>query len=459
MAGISTTSLSGLGLSGLSSGLDTSGIITKLMAIETAPQTALKSKLTDATAYRSALQSLNASVAALATSASAAAKSGALASFTATTSSDAVAATASSSATAGSISFSVDSIATAQVSYTDILTSANTPGALTFHATGGSATDVVVTPASSSVDDLVAAVNSSAAGVTATKVLAGYDSSNSARYRVQFQAKATGTASGFAVSSGSTYDSTRSITSTSTAAANAKITLFGGSIEQASNTFDLSSGVSLTVLKTTASASVTIAADSTAATTAATSLTASLTTLFAGIASASAVTTSSSSTGSATSTTGQVFTGDSLVRSIKDSLLDAVTTPFPGQNVSPSSIGITLNKDGTIAFDPAAFQAAMTKDSAGATKTFQAIAANVQKAADAASLPSSGTLSQKITSQQATESDLTSQISTWDTRLAVIQAQYTTQFNALETALQSLSSQASYLTGQISGLTTNYQNK
>ena len=52
---------------------------------------------------------------------------------------------------------------------------------------------------------------------------------------------------------------------------------------------------------------------------------------------------------------------------------------------------------------------------------------------------------------------LSSSISDWTTRLATIQAQYTAQFNAMETALNNLSSQASYITGQINGLTTNYQ--
>jgi flagellar hook-associated protein 2 len=88
---------------------------------------------------------------------------------------------------------------------------------------------------------------------------------------------------------------------------------------------------------------------------------------------------------------------------------------------------------------------------------FQTIAGRVAGAATAVSDSYTGTLSQKVTSQQTTESSLTKQISDWDRRLATIQAQYTAQFNALETALNSLSSQSSYLTSQISGLTTNYQ--
>src|SRR5689334_20076605 len=114
-AALSTTSTTGLGLSGLSSGLDTSGIITKLMSVEAAPQTALKTQLSTTTTYRTALQSLNSSVAAIAASAKSATAAGALSSFTATSDAAGVTATASSSASAGSVSFTVDRLAQAQV--------------------------------------------------------------------------------------------------------------------------------------------------------------------------------------------------------------------------------------------------------------------------------------------------------------------------------------------------------
>src|SRR5438105_4424369 len=116
MATSATLSTTGLGLSGLSSGLDTSGIITKLMSVESAPQTALKTQLSSTTTYRTALQSLNGSVAAIATSATAAAKAGALVSFAASSDTAGVTAKASSSASAGSVSFTVDRLAQAQVS-------------------------------------------------------------------------------------------------------------------------------------------------------------------------------------------------------------------------------------------------------------------------------------------------------------------------------------------------------
>src|SRR5438309_7885687 len=96
-ASLSSTSLSGLGLSGLSSGLDTSGIITKLMAIEQQPQTLLQNQLSNVSTYRSALQSVNTQLAAIATAAKTAATPGSLTAFTA--SSDTNGATATADAT------------------------------------------------------------------------------------------------------------------------------------------------------------------------------------------------------------------------------------------------------------------------------------------------------------------------------------------------------------------------
>ena len=459
------SSTTGLGLSGLSSGLDTSGIITKLMSVEAAPQTALKTQLSSTTTYRTALQALNSSVAALATSATASAKAGALASFTATSDVGSVSAKASSAASSGSVSFTVDRIAQAQVSVTGTMaawaapTDGTTKPSITIQVGSGAAT--TISAASTDLDDVVAAINGSGTGVTATKIAVG-SSNGATQYRLQLRG-ATGADSGFSVYEGDSTAAPALATTQTQAAQSAQITLYKGiagaevQVSSASNTFaNLITGVDVTVSAvSTATATVSVAADPTAATTAAQALTSSLTTLFSGIAAASAISSTTSASGSTSATSGSVFTGDSIVRSVKDSLLSAVSDPVA--NVSPSSIGINLTKDGTITFDSAKFSAAMASDPVGTTAMFQTIAGRVAKAATGASDSYTGTLTQKVTSQQTTESSLSKQIGDWDTRLAKIQAQYTTQFNALETALNSLSSQSSYLSSQIAGLTTNYQ--
>jgi flagellar hook-associated protein 2 len=129
-----------------------------------------------------------------------------------------------------------------------------------------------------------------------------------------------------------------------------------------------------------------------------------------------------------------------------------VTAPVNGASLS--SIGIDLTKTGTITFDQDAFTKAMQSDPTGTMSTFQAVAKRVADAANTISAPYTGTLSTKITSEQGQESQLSSQISAWDARLATIQTQYTNEFNAMETALSNLSAQSSWLTSQINGLST-----
>jgi flagellar hook-associated protein 2 len=149
-----------------------------------------------------------------------------------------------------------------------------------------------------------------------------------------------------------------------------------------------------------------------------------------------------------------VFTGDTGIRALNDQMLSAATDAVSvnGTLKSPSSIGITLTKTGTVSFDQRAFTSAMESDPTGTMAMFQTIATRISTAASAASDPLTGTLTLKITSEQSQESSLSSQISDWDSRLAQIQQTYQKQFTTMETALNNLSSQASWLTGQINSL-------
>ena len=468
-ASLSTTSTSGLGLTGLSSGLDTSGIITKLMAIESQPQTNLKTQLSGVTTYTTALQSLNGAVASVASNAATMTAAGALVAFSATSDSSAVTPTASATASTGSLSFSVAQLAQAQTSATGALsswpdTSSAKPSITIQIGTGPTATTKTVTAASTNLDDVVSAINAGGTGVTATKVTAGTDASGAPQYVLQMRSNSTGAAGAFTVFEGTDTSGTALPATRISTAQDASLTLYAGTaaeqhVTSSTNTFTgLLTGVDVKVSATTSTpVNLTIAPDSSKITAAASSLTTQMIALFGSIAASTAVTTGASASGgtSSSSTSGGVFTGDPSVRSLKDSMLAAVSGAVGTK--SPSSIGINLTKDGTITFDQSAFTAAMASDPAGTTAMFQAISTRVGTAAKAASDPYTGSLTALVTSQQGQESSLTTQISDWDTRLAAIQTQYQTQFDALEVALNSLSSQSSYITSQIAGLTTNYQ--
>ncbi|MDH2443846.1 flagellar filament capping protein FliD [Amnibacterium sp. CER49] len=466
MVTTSTTSLSGLGLTGLSSGLDTSSIVSKLMSIEQAPQTALKTRLSTLSTYRAALQGINSQLASIASAASTASTPGGLNAFTATTDSTTVSASADATANVGSLTFTVGAVAAAQTSVTDAMTSwpdtsSATPSITITTGTGATAKSVPVTAKSANLDDVVAAINGGATGVTATKVAAGTDASGNPQYRLQLRSNSSGTANAFSVAEGGSASGPALPTTTVTTAADASITLYGGTAAQqtvtsSSNTFsNLLTGVGVTVTTTSSTpVTLTIASDPSKAVASAKSLTGSLVSLLSTIATQSAISTSSNTSGgtTSTSTSGSVFTGDSFVRDVNSQLLSAVSAPVNGASLS--SIGINLTKTGTITFDQDAFTKAMQSDPAGTMSTFQAVAQRVADAANTISAPYTGTLSTKITSEQGQESQLSSQISDWDARLATIQTQYTNEFNAMEAALSNLSAQSSWLTSQINGLST-----
>ena len=101
-------------IAGLASGLDTTSIITKLMQIEQQPQAALQRQQQTQKTAIAAYQSINSKMSTLGTAAAALNTTAGWNAWTATTSdSTAVTATATSTAIGGSLSFSVDKLATA----------------------------------------------------------------------------------------------------------------------------------------------------------------------------------------------------------------------------------------------------------------------------------------------------------------------------------------------------------
>ncbi len=144
-----------LGIDGLVSGLDTTTLINQLMQIEAGPQTQLKAKQSTTKSFVSALQSLNVRVASLAEMAAKVAKPESWQAWKATSSSTSVTASASGSAQAGSLSFTVDSVASTQVTLTDVVADdgalAGIPPQITVRTGAGAL--VTIQPTSGSLAD------------------------------------------------------------------------------------------------------------------------------------------------------------------------------------------------------------------------------------------------------------------------------------------------------------------
>lgn len=457
-----------LGIDGLVSGLDTTSLINSLMQLEAAPQAVLKQKSSTAQSLVSALQALNVKVASLAENAAAAAKATSWDAYRATSSSSAVTATTTAGAQAGSLSFSVDSVATARVAVSaqvrdDGSLVTGMPPAVTVRTADGRL--VTVEPTSGSLADIADALNAAAdAGVKVTVVRV--TNGETPMYRLQFTGTTTGSAGNFKVFAGTAEEvaagtAPRLDTTLVHAATDATVTLWKGvpglerSFTQSSNTFSgLITGVDVTVAKVTEpdeTVTVTVARDEAALKNLAKNLVSGLGVVLSEIASRTAVTSTTGADGK-TSVTGGLFTGDTAVRSLQQRLVEAASYPVDG--TSPSSVGIVLGRDGTFTFDEAAFSAALAADPAKVQAVVAGLAQRVADVATATSDKHEGTLTLRIQSQESLVKDLGDQIDSWDRRLELRRAALERTYATLETTLSRLTSQSTWLASQLASLPT-----
>jgi flagellar hook-associated protein 2 len=463
----------GVSLNGLGSGLDITSIVNSLMALEALPQQQLKQAQSQQQAVITALQSLNSKTSALADFATKTARPGALNLYTATSSNDAVTAKAGTTATAGTLNLTITQLAQTQVSVTAQLTAwptdaSGAPAALTLVDGTGKQTEV--TPASTSLDDVVAAINGSGGPAKAAKVSAGTDpATGSPLYRLQLTSTASGAAGAFRVYQGSAADVTNG-TATDlmtqpgaavvTAAQDARATLYAGTaaeqvITSATNTFsNVLPGVDVTASAGAVgtSTTITVASDTAGISKQAGDLVAKVNDLLTTIANNTQVTTSSGS-GGVSSAKGGIFTGNSSIRAVGTSITDSLYLPTSNGR-SPSEIGIVIQRDGTFTFDEAKLTKALAADPAGTQATLQEIAGRVATAAKNASDPIDGSITSLVKGRQSQVSDLGRRIGDWDMRLADRQQALLKLYNQMDTALGTLKSQQSWLTSQIASLPT-----
>ena len=442
-----------LGIDGLISGIDTTAMIADLMKIEARPQALLKQKVQSNQLFVTALQNLNTKVASLADAAAKVAKTGGTDRYAAVTGSPTVTATTKAGAAAGSLDITVNKLATAQVSLSGAMAAWPNGNALSISANG---TITELDTAGKSLDEVISTVNKANLGVTAVKIAAG-SVDGVAQYRVQFTASTTGAGGAFTVSqNGTDLGAIR-------AGQDAEVTLWAGvpgaetKITSATNTFaDLMPGVDITVSAVSADpVTVAVSRDSKAIADVAAGLVASLSDVFAYIDRNSTVSVSTSD--GTTKATGGVFTGDSAIRGLKQSIMDAATGPLDGK--SPSEIGINLTKYGTVEFDAEKFTAALAEDPEKTQAALTAIAARVEAAGKTASDKYDGTITKRITGQESTVRDLNNQIADWDRRLASRESTLKMIWTNLEVKLGALNSQMDWLTGQLDSLSASSSKK
>ena len=437
-------------ISGLSSGLDTATIINQLMQLEAAPQNRLKTRVTTEQSAVTTLQTLNTRVAALQTKATAAAAASVWSPMATTSTSPNVSVTTATGAAPTTLSVTVTNVArTHQLGFADA-------GPTTAVVTGAS-TKVLIdrfdgSPVELETGDgtlagLVAAINAPAneTGLRASAVKVADGS-----YRLMVESAATGTAEDFDLTA---LDGSPLLGgATVVAGSDASIDLGAGIVvSSTTNTFsEVVPGVSLTVADGTATGTtsrITVTRDTAKVSAAVKDLVDAINSVLTNI--------DSQSTYDATTKKAGPLTGNSTARTLRTELLESI---YPPDGTSLAPVGVQVSRAGLLVFDDKAFAAAYAADPTGTAAKFNdsvdGLAHRVADVAKGASDSVTGTLTTAITGRREGITRLQDSITDWDTRLELRRTALSRQFTALETALNQMQSQSSWLSGQIASLPT-----
>ena len=435
-------------VSGLVSGLDTSTIISQLMQVEAQTQNNLKSKLGAEQSNVKSLQDLNAAFASLTTSAADLAKATAWNPVKVTSSSTLVSATAASNAVSGPLSLTVGHTALSHrltFTGTAAMTAAVTTGSNTVVIDHLDGTTQNIDTGDGTLAGLVRGLNASGTGLKASTIKLDDGS-----YRLQVISTATGDDADFTLTDLDGSDLLGG--ATVRAGRDAEITIGTDTVHSTTNTFAaVANGLSITLGSTVADGTTVdldVSQDTAAMTKTVQGIVDSINAALTKIDSLTAY-------NSTTKTSGPLST-DGSVRALRNSLLESI---YPTDGSSLASVGIQLDRYGKVVFDASKFTAAYTDDPGAVAAKFvsgtpKGFAARVQAVAKLASDPISGTLTGSISGRNSNIKEIQNSIDDWDTRLALRQDTLTKQFTAMETALQKMNGQSSWLTSQLGSLST-----
>ena len=468
-----------MSVDGLVSGMDTTALVSQLIAAEAAPKRQLEAKITAATTQASGYRTVNTTFAAVRAAAEALTATTLAASRKTSSSAASVTASAGASAVDGtSVSFTVTALAAKQTSISatewssltaPVATDKNGAAAepafpIEIRLADGTSKTVSL-GATATLDEAVTAINGAKAGVTASAVKLA-----DGTYRLQLTGTKTGTANAFEVRSATEPDADGNygLSFTHTAdAADAVIDFGAGAVaSSSSNTFsDLVGGVAVTVSKLEDDlVTVSVAQD-------ADSVAAKVQTLVDAVnAALNTVRTYTSNAPGSTAT----LKGDPSLTKLAGELLTALSKAV-GDDGSPAKIGLQLTKDGkNVAFDKGKFTTALKETPelaqrmvsgrtaslgidgvAGGTDDVTAVtglATRLFDVAKAASDATTGSIVALAKGRDSQVTDMKTRIEAFDLRLAKRKEMLTRQFTAMETALSSLRNQSTWLAGQINSL-------
>lgn len=454
---------------GIGSGLDVNGIVSQLMAAEQRPLDLLKTQEQSFRSRLSSYGSLKSALSALETAMKGLA--GSTTGFSAQSVSVSKDATLSASAT-GNAAAGTYAIEVSQLAQQQKLTSAGVAdlttelGSGTLQIAVGPEESITIAPASHSLQGIRDAINASKAGVTATIVNDG--SANG--HRLVLTANQSGAANTIRISASDpslvqfnydpaspvTYDAANPPSGISQlqAARDAKLTVDGLAITKPSNQIsDAIQGISLKLTDLTSGTpvTVTVARDAATIKTSVASFVKAYNALNQTVSTMTAYNADTKVAGS--------LQGDSGANAVLAQMRGVLGKAADGAGKlrTLSDIGVSFQKDGSLAVDDKKLQTAIDKnfDSIGALFTATDGFATRLAALAGEMLGEKGLIKARTEGINDSIKSITKREEAVQTRLTAMEARYRKQFSALDAALASMQNTSNYLTQQLAALSAN----
>ncbi len=441
MSTASTSALSSVlsALNNGASGIDVTSAVASIIAADRAPEAVWQAEQTTLSSETSAIQQLESDSSSLTVSLQALGDPlGALSSVNAS-SSDTAAVTASAApgASSGAHTVVVNNLATTGSWYSaeESSSSAALPqGSFQITSSSGASTTFTTGNGVNTLDQLAAAVNSAALGVTASVV---NDENGS---RLALVANTSGASADFSVSTSSGLTFSRA----GNPAQDASLDVDGVPVSSASNTVaGAISGVTLTLTGTNTSATsatVTVSPDNSGIESAVNSFITNYNALVTGLNGQFTYSSSTSSEG--------VLSTDSTARSLQEDTLAAANySSGSGSYQSLASLGITTNQDGTLSLNTAQLDQAVSSSYQSVVSFFQGNSTDAGFASNLISTlsnytdPAQGAFTVDLQSIASENQDLTNQTNTFELYIATQQTLLTNEYNKANIALQQLPNQ------------------
>lgn len=379
-----------------------------------------------------------------------------------------VSASAGSTAAAGIYALNVTKLAQAQslvaagqVSSTAVIGSGSatvvtfdfgTTSGATFVTNGSGTKSITIDGTNNTLQGISDAINAAQMGVSATIVNDG----SGTPYRLALTSTNSGVSNSIKITTDAgdaTIDGllthnpagVQNLTQT-VAAQDAVFTVNGIALSNASNTItDAIQGVTLTLNKEAATATLTVAHDTKAASTAISGFVDAYNALANQIKSRSAY-------GNATATTG-ALAGDGTLRSMQDQLRGIMNTAASGGTLTRlSEVGISFQTDGTLKLDSSKLNSAITNNFSDVTNLFSSTTgfATRLNAWSTSTLAPGGLIDTRTKSLNTSVKGYNDQISKLEARMTILQKQYNTTYSNLNMMLSSMNSTSAYLAQQFS---------